>query len=299
MLREVEEENYFFPPLIVRRPPARPLRGPPRLHPAREPSERDRQPGEVSRSAGRRDQPEGLHLGASRVPLLDLRADDLRLVRRPAELHHGHRIRHGSGSASSRSGRQDVHVIGKDITRFHCAPLARDADVGGPPPAEAGVWARVRVSEGGEKHQQEPGQRRRPDGPDLRVLGRGVPVLFRQPVSVRRRRRVSPTTASPTSTTPRLADNLGNLYSRTLSMAVRYFRGRPRRRLGDRRDGLEIRARPAGIGRELRADRGFRLQRRDPADLVRGARPGQSVYPGDGAVQGREDRPGRRPHASS
>ena len=76
--------------LRLPRPPPRPLRGPPRVHPAREPPQRDRQPRQVG-PPGRLDHPEGLHLG-DHGPVRR-GADDLRLVRRPAELHHRPRLR--------------------------------------------------------------------------------------------------------------------------------------------------------------------------------------------------------------
>ena len=46
---------------------------------------------------------------------------DLRLVRRPAELHHRHRLRRPTRRVSSKWWPADIHFIGKDITRFHCA----------------------------------------------------------------------------------------------------------------------------------------------------------------------------------
>ena len=46
---------------------------------------------------------------------------DLCVVRRPAELHHGHRLWIRRGEVPRVWWPADVHVIGKDITRFHCA----------------------------------------------------------------------------------------------------------------------------------------------------------------------------------
>ena len=73
--------ELLLPALGLRRPTAGALRGEPRVHPAREPAERDPQPGRVG-PAGRLDHPQGVHLGHP-GPVRP-RADDLRLVRRAA-----------------------------------------------------------------------------------------------------------------------------------------------------------------------------------------------------------------------
>ena len=53
---------------------------------------------------------------------------DLRVVRRPAELHHRGRVRDRRRRGSTATWPADVHVIGKDITRFHAVDLAGHAD---------------------------------------------------------------------------------------------------------------------------------------------------------------------------
>ncbi len=46
-----------------------------------------------------------------------------------------------------------------------------------------------------------------------------------------------------------LANNLGNLYSRILTMCVKYFEGRPGQHRGDRPDRMAARARLPGVRR--------------------------------------------------
>ena len=73
--------------------------------------------------------------------------------------------------------------------------LAGHADVGRRAVARARLRARLRLPQErrdgrSAEAQQEPGQRRRADGADREVLGRGIPLLLHEPVPVRRRRRV-------------------------------------------------------------------------------------------------------------
>jgi methionyl-tRNA synthetase len=95
---------------------------------------------------------------------------------------------------------------GTDVEKFnrlwpaqvHLLPLralAGDAPVSRAAPAQSRLRPRVRLSqERGDrrnrKAQQEPGERRRAHGARRQVLIRGIPLLFYEPMSVRRRRRV-------------------------------------------------------------------------------------------------------------
>ena len=89
-----------------------------------------------------------------------------------------------------------------------------------------------------------------------------------------------------------LANNLGNLYSRTLSMCVKYFDGKL--------DGSSASIRPPGwrgstsarLSTSCGPDRHVPVQRRPPADLARGPRRRESLHRGDRAVQAGQDRPG-------
>ena len=156
------------------RPAARPLRGEPGLHPAREPAQRDPQPGR-DRAQGRRHHPQGVHLGHP-GPVRP-GADDLRLVRRPAQLHHRRSATAPTRRDSASIWPADVHVIGKDITRFHCALWPAMLMSAGLPLPRTGLRPRLRLPQErgdrrGPEAEQEPGQRRRADGPDREVLGR-------------------------------------------------------------------------------------------------------------------------------
>ena len=68
-------------------------------------------------------------------------------------------------------------------------PLAGDADVGRPAPAEAGLRARVRLQQGGED-QQVGRDGDRPDGRLPPPRGRRLPLLLHEGMPVRRRRQL-------------------------------------------------------------------------------------------------------------
>ena len=101
-LREVEEENYFFRlSAFGDRLLAHYEAHPDFIQPE---SRRNEIVSLVEVGpAGRLDHPQGVHLGHPRP--VRPRADDLRLVRRPPELHHRDRLRHRRGPVPSRSGR--------------------------------------------------------------------------------------------------------------------------------------------------------------------------------------------------
>ena len=97
----------------------------------------------------------------------DPQARHVCLGRRADQLHHRHRL-----SRRRRRARAfwpaDAHVIGKDITRFHCDLLAGVPDVGGLAAAEADRRARLPVQprredvEVGRQRRQPRRSRRRP-----------------------------------------------------------------------------------------------------------------------------------------
>ena len=104
----------------------------------------------------------------------------------------------GYGTDESRFRRYwpaNVHVIGKDITRFHCALWPAMLMSAGLPVAPECFrsWLclpQERRDGRGSETEQEPWQRRRADGADREVLDRGLPLLFHEPMSIWRRRRV-------------------------------------------------------------------------------------------------------------
>ncbi len=122
----------------------------------------------------------------------------------------------------------DMHFIGKDITRFHCALWPAMLLAAGIEPPQRGVRARLRL------HQE----RRRSVRRSARSLGnvvepmdvitkfsaRGVPLLLPARVPVSRRRRVQLGAVHRRRTTRDLANNLGNLYSRVVTLITTELR---------------------------------------------------------------------------
>ncbi len=155
----------------------------------------------------------------------------------------------------------DVHVIGKDITRFHCAS--------GPPcscrpglPLPRRVFAHGFVYNKGAKISKSAGTVI--DPMDLyRVHGadpfryyfmRECP--FGGDGNFSEERFIEVYNAD-------LANNLGNLFSRTITMCVKYFDGRLDGSAGHRPDRVARRSRPRCARRRAsRPGRGVRVQRR-------------------------------------
>ena len=130
--------------------------------------------------------PQGVHLGHPRP--VRPRADDLRLVRCAPELHHGDRLRRGRGPLPvALAGRRPRHRQGHHPVPLR--PLAGHADVGGPPAAEAGLRARLRLQQGGQD-QQVGRHGDRPDGRLPRPRRRRLPLLLHEGVPLRRRRQL-------------------------------------------------------------------------------------------------------------
>ena len=90
----------------------------------------------------------------------------LRLVRRPADVHHRHRLRRRRGDVPQVvAGRHPLHRQGHHALPLR--PVAGDAVGGGHRAAAAGVRPRLRLHQDDEterKIEQVAGQRRRADG---------------------------------------------------------------------------------------------------------------------------------------
>ena len=184
----------------------------------------------------------------------------------------------------------DVHVIGKDITRFHCALWpAMLMSAGLPLPKQ--VFAHGFVYNKGAKISKSAGTAIDPMDV-FRVHGADA---FRYYFM-----RECPFGGDGNFSDERfaevynadLANNLGNLYSRTLSMCVKYFNGRLDGSSAVDPDRLACRPRPRGAGvRPPRARRDVPVQPRAATHLAGGARRRQPLRPGDRALQAGQDRP--------
>ena len=169
------------------------LRGEPRLHPAGEPAQRDRQPGQDRGCSDVNITPHRRDVGHPRAVRRGVH--HLRLVRRPADLHHRHRLRRRRGDVPQVvAGRHPLHRQG-----HHALPLRPVAgDAAGrramePPQQVFGhgfVYIKNEETGDGREDQQVARQRRRADGDHHEVQRRGVPLLLPARVPVPRRRRV-------------------------------------------------------------------------------------------------------------
>ena len=190
----------------------------------------------------------------------------------------------------------DVHVIGKDITRFHCA-----------------LWPAMLMSAGLPLPRMVFGHgfvyRKNEETGEVQKLSKSLgnvvePMELIQKFSSEAFRYYfmsqCPFGGDGEFSFERfaavydsdLADKLGNLYSRTLTMCARYFDGRLDG--GDAvdatqwRKGLDL----EGLVHSLREPgRLVRVPRRVAEDLARGRRVGQSLYHGDAAFQAGQDGP--------
>ncbi len=224
-------------------PAAEVLRGEPRLHPAGEPPQRDRQPASQSGLQDVNITRTGRDLGHPRAVRRGVH--DLRLVRRPAELHHRHRLRHRR-RASSASGGRPTCTSSARTSRASTAPCGRRCcwPPGMEPPrlvfGHGFVYMQERGDRRGREDQQVARQRRRADGHHHEVQRRGVPLLLPARVPVPRRRRVQ------------LAAVRRRLQRRPGQQ--------PRQPLqpGGDADHQELRRRPAGHGRPGRRRRSTR-----------------------------------------
>ena len=169
----------------------------------------------------------------------------------------------------------DVHVIGKDITRFHCAlwpAMLMSAGVEPPRKVFGHGFVYRKNEETGEVQKLSKSLGNVVEPMDL--IGKFSSEAFRYYFMSQ-----CPFGGDGEFSFERFADvynsglanNLGNLYSRILTMCAKYFEGNLGTRRGDRPDGLAARAGP-GLARRRapRADDRLRLQHGPAADLARG-----------------------------
>ena len=142
-------------------PAAGVLRAEPRLHPAGEPAQRDPE-SRPGRAAGRQHHAPGQTWGI-RVPF---DADFTIYVWFDALLNYITAIGYGSDEARfEKWWPADIHFIGKDITRFHCALWPAMCFAAGiAPPRKVFGHGFVYLKKRGEKISKIAGQRRRADG---------------------------------------------------------------------------------------------------------------------------------------
>jgi methionyl-tRNA synthetase len=118
----------------------------------------------------------------------------------------------------------DVHVIGKDITRFHCLIWPAMLLSGGLPLPRT-VWGHGFVSVGGEKLSKSLGNVIAPEAATARFGVDGFRYLFLREVPFNRDGDFSWGTYTSRYNAD-LANDLGNLLARTLAMVQRYLDGR-------------------------------------------------------------------------
>ena len=117
-----------------------------------------------------------------------------------------------------------LHVIGKDITRFHSRDLARNAEGRGARAPRAHLGARLRASR--RRAIQQERRREARSGRGDRPLRPGcVPIFPAARSSVRRATATSRGSGSRSATTPISRTRFGNLASRTIAMVEKYRAG--------------------------------------------------------------------------
>ncbi len=192
----------------------------------------------------------------------------------------------------------DVHVIGKDITRFHCALWpAMLMSAGLPLPrrvfGHGFVYRKDEATGEVRKLSKSLGNAVEPMDLIERFSSEAFRYYFMSQCPFGGDGEFSFERFAEAYNSG-LANKLGNLYSRTLTMCVKYFDGRLE--AADAVDARRLARRPRPArpgGRPPRLGRLVRLQRRAPADLERGPRRRQPVHRGDQAVQPGQDRPRR------
>ncbi len=117
-----------------------------------------------------------------------------------------------------------LHVIGKDITRFHCViwpAMLQAAEL----PLPERVWAHGFVLLGGERFSKSAGVRARSRRSDRPLRRRRVPLFPAARSSVRRATATSRGSDSTSATTPISRTRCGNLASRAIAMVEKYCDG--------------------------------------------------------------------------
>jgi len=129
----------------------------------------------------------------------------------------------GDGALFERYWPADVHVIGKDITRFHCVIWPSMLMAAGIEPARS-VFAHGFISLGGEKMSKTRGNILDPDRM-AEIFGTdGLRYLLMREVPFDRDGDISPAVLVGRYNSD-LANELGNLFSRTLAMISKYLGG--------------------------------------------------------------------------
>ena len=129
----------------------------------------------------------------------------------------------GDGGLFEKYWPADVHVIGKDITRFHCVIWPSMLMAAGVEPAHS-VFAHGFLSLGGEKMSKTRGNILDPIRMADVFGADGLRYLLLREVPFDRDGDISPETLVARYNAD-LANELGNLFSRTLSMIVKYLGG--------------------------------------------------------------------------
>ncbi len=157
----------------------------------------------------------------------------------------------------------DLHVVGKDILRFHAVYWPAFLMAAGLPLPKR-VYLQRLVDGRGREDEQVARQRHRPAraGRDLRARSGALFPAARE--AVRRRRRRSATRRWSTRINVELANDLGNLAQRTLSLIARNCERKAARRAGADRRGRGVARRGGGAARAAARAAG-------PAGVPRGA----------------------------
>ncbi len=194
----VEEENYLLPPLGLAGPAARVLRGQSRLHRAAQPAQRGHQLRQ-RRAERPLDLAHQLQLGHPGAGRPDAR--HVCLARRAHQLHHRGRLsRHRNAKRLQTFWPADLHMVGKDILRFHAVYWPAFLMAAGP--RAAAPRLRPWLVDGRGPEDVEIARQLHPAGAARRAIRRRRRALFHAArTAVRQRRRfLAPRHDRPAST---------------------------------------------------------------------------------------------------
>ena len=176
------------------------------------------------------------------------------------------------------------HLLAKDILRFHCVFWpAMLLSAGYEPPKQLFVHGYLLLDD--RKISKSLGNVDRPARADRRLRRRRRPVLDRARGLVRPGRRARRSTASASATSSELANDLGNLLSRTTAMVARYRDGTSRGRRSPTRRSTSTRC-----ARDVAARIDASTSRARSTQIWDARPPAQPVRHGGGAVAAREGR---------